>query len=184
MERATRRAEDAPVELKLSRCTVRPWRPGDETTLVRYANDRGVSGNLRDRFPFPYTAADADAWIAHVAAEAPPPRNLAIVVDGHAVGGIGVELGQDVYHRSAEIGYWLGEPFWGRGIATEALRAVTEYAFATFDIIRLEAGVFGWNPASARVLEKAGYTLEGRLRQAIVKAGRVGDRLIYARLRP
>jgi len=171
------------VELKLSRCTVRPWRPGDETTLARYANNRNVSGNLKDRFPFPYTAADADAWIAHVSAET-PPSNFAIVVDGRAVGGDGVELGEDVFRRSAEIGYWLGEPFWGRGIATEALRAVTEYAFATFDIIRLEAGVFDWNPASARVLEKAGYALEGRLRQAVIKGGRVGDRLIYARLRP
>src|SRR4029078_9643353 len=94
------------------------------------------------------------------------------------------ELGTDVFHRSAEIGYWLGEPFWGRGIASEVLRAVTDYAWATLDVIRLEAGVFSWNPASARVLEKAGYTLEGRLRQAVVKHGRVGDRLIYGIVGP
>jgi RimJ/RimL family protein N-acetyltransferase len=171
------------MELKLSRSTLRPWRAGDEASLLRYANDRRVSGNLKDRFPFPYTAADAEAWIAHASKQA-PVSNFAIVVDGGAVGGIGVELGQDVFRKSAEIGYWLGEPFWGRGIASEALRAVTEYAFETLDIIRLEAGVFGWNPASARVLEKAGYTLEGRLRQAVIKDGRVGDRLIYGLLRP
>ena len=171
------------TELKLSRCVLRPWRTGDEAALVRYANNRNVSGNLKDRFPFPYTPADAAAWIAHASAQT-PPSNFAIVVDGEAVGGLGIELGTDVFQRSAEIGYWLGEPFWGRGIATEALRAATEYAWATFDIIRLEAGVFSWNPASARVLEKAGYTLEGRMRQGIVKHGRVGDRLIYGLLRP
>jgi len=82
-----------------------------------------------------------------------------------------------VFRRSAEIGYWLGEPFWGRGIATEALGAMTEYAFAHFDICRLEAGVFEWNPASARVLEKNGYVLEGRARLGVVKDGRLGDRL-------
>jgi len=105
-------------------------------------------------------------------------------VDGAAVGSVGIELGTDVFRRSAEIGYWLGEPFWGRGIATEALRAMTEYAFAHFDICRLEAGVFGWNPASARVLEKAGYTLEGRARNAVVKDGRTTDRLLYGLVRP
>jgi len=171
------------MELKLSRCTLRAWRAGDEASLVRYANNRNVSGNLKDRFPFPYTAADAAAWIAHASGQV-PVVNFAIVVDGDAVGGVGIELGTDVFHRSAEIGYWLGEPFWGRGIASEVLRAITDYAWATLDVIRLEAGVFSWNPASARVLEKAGYTLEGRLRQAVVKHGRVGDRLIYGLLRP
>jgi ribosomal-protein-alanine N-acetyltransferase len=171
------------TELKLARCTLRPWRAGDEASLVRYANNRNVSGNLKDRFPFPYTAADAVAWIAHASGQA-PVVNFAIVVDGEAVGGVGIELGTDVFRRSAEVGYWLGEPFWGRGIASEVLGAITDYAWTTLDVIRLEAGVFSWNPASARVLEKAGYTLEGRLRQGVVKHGRVGDRLIYGLLRP
>ena len=170
-------------ELHLRLCTLRSWRVGDEPSLVRYANNRNVSRNLKDRFPFPYTAADADAWIGHVATQTPATA-FAIVVDGAAVGGIGIELGTDVHRRSAEIGYWLGEPFWGRGIATEALRALTDYAFATFDICRLEAGVFDWNPASARVLEKAGYTLEGRARSAVVKDGRLGDRLLYGLVHP
>jgi RimJ/RimL family protein N-acetyltransferase len=170
-------------ELQLPLCTLRPWRVGDEPSLVRYADNRNVSRNLKDRFPFPYTAADADTWIGHVATQTPATA-FAIVVDGAAVGGIGIELGTDVHRRSAEIGYWLGEPFWGRGIATEALRALTDYAFATFDICRLEARVFDWNPASARVLEKAGYTLEGRARSAVVKDGRLGDRLLYALVRP
>jgi len=168
--------------LALSRCTLRPWRPGDEPSLVRYANNRNVSGNLRDRFPYPYTAADAETWIARASGQS-PATSFAIVVDDAGVGGVGVELGTDVFRRSAEIGYWLGEPFWGRGIATEVLRAMTAYAFEHFDICRLEAGVFSWNPASARVLEKAGYTLEGRARLAVTKDGRTGDRLLYALVR-
>jgi ribosomal-protein-alanine N-acetyltransferase len=171
------------VELKLTRCTLRPWRRGDEASLVRHADNRNVSRNLKDRFPSPYTAADAREWIAHASAQA-PPTSLAIVVDGAAVGGVGIELGTDVFRRSAEIGYWLGEPFWGRGIATEALRAMTAYAFERFDICRLEAGVFDWNPASARVLEKNGYVLEGRARLGVIKDGRMGDRLLYALVRP
>ena len=171
------------TELKLAHSTLRPWRVGDEASLARFANNRNVSRNLRDIFPYPYTPADATAWIERVKDES-PTQNFAIVVDGSAVGGISIRLGEDVYRRSAEVGYWLGEPFWSRGIASEALRAVTDHAFATFDVTRLEAGVFGWNPASARVLEKAGYVLEGRLRNAVVKDGRMGDRLIYGLLRP
>jgi RimJ/RimL family protein N-acetyltransferase len=171
------------VLLKLTRCSLRPWRAGDEPSLVRYANNRNVSGNLKDRFPYPYTAADAADWIERASAQT-PATSFAIVVDGGAVGGIGVELGIDIFRRSAEIGYWLGEPFWARGIATEALRAMTDYAFEQFDICRLEAGVFDWNPASARVLEKVGYVLEGRARLGVFKDGRIGDRLVYALVRP
>lgn len=171
------------MELTLSRCTLRPYRQDDEPSLVRHANNRNVSRNLRDRFPFPYTAADAREWTTRVSGQS-PTANFAIVVDGEVVGGIGLEPGTDVFRRSAEVGYWLGEAFWDRGLATEALRAVTEYAFRTFDLCRLEAGVFDWNPASARVLEKAGYVLEGRARLAVTKDGRSGDRLLYALVRP
>lgn len=171
------------MEIVLSSCTLRPWRAGDVRSLVRYADNPNVARNMRDRFPNPYRAADARAWIKRAVAET-PATSLAIVVDGEAVGGVGVELGHDVFRRSAEIGYWLGEPFWGRGIATETLRAMTAYAFEQFDICRLEAGVFDWNPASMRVLEKAGYTLEGRARLSVTKGERTGDRLLYALVRP
>jgi RimJ/RimL family protein N-acetyltransferase len=171
------------VQIQLSTCTLRPWRAGDRDSLVRHADNRNVWLNMRDRFPHPYTAADARAWIKRSSAER-PFTTLAIEVDGAAVGGVGIQPGTDVFRRSAEIGYWLGEPFWGRGIATEALRAMTEYAFEHFDICRLEAGVFEWNPASMRVLEKAGYVLEGRARLGVTKDGRTGDRLLYALVRP
>ena len=170
------------MELKLERCTLRPYRRGDEAALARHADNRNVSRNMRDRFPYPYTAADAREWITRVSAQE-PVANFAIVVGGEVVGGIGLEPGADVFRRSAEVGYWLGEPFWGRGLATEALRAVTEYAFRTFDICRLEAGVFEWNPASARVLEKAGYELEGRLRKNVTKDGQTIDQFLYAMVR-
>ena len=170
------------MEIPLSRCTLRAWRRGDESTLVRYANNRNVWRNLRDRFPHPYTPTDADEWI-RIAGSGSPLTNFAIVVAGEAVGGAGLTLGTDVFRRSAEVGYWLGEPFWGRGIATEILHAVTEYSFEYFDICRLEAGVFEWNPASMRVLEKVGYVREGRARLGVTKDGHTGDRLLSALVR-
>jgi len=170
------------VNWKLKTCTVRNWEWRDRDAIVRYANNRKVSINLRDRFPFPYTARDARNWL-DVVVDSKPVTNFAIDVAGEAVGGIGFTPQHDVERRSAEIGYWLGEPFWGRGIATEALIAVTEYAFANFDLCRLYAHVFDWNGASARVLEKAGYEFEGRLRKSVTKDGRTIDQLIYAIIR-
>ena len=100
-----------------------------------------------------------------------------------AVGGIGILLQEDVHRRSAEIGYWLGEDYWGRGIVTEAVRRVTDWAFENFDLCRIFAHVFAWNPASMRVLEKAGYEYEGRLRQSVTKDGQTIDQVIYAIIR-
>ncbi len=162
---------------------LRPWRPADKEALVRYANNRSVWANLRDRFPHPYTAADADAWLEFCAGETGKPAKLAIELSGEAVGGVGVELLGDVTRITGEVGYWLGEPFWGKGIATATLKRFTEYVFANFPLERLQAMVFDWNTASARVLEKAGYELEARLRRDIIKDGRIGDTLIYVRFR-
>jgi ribosomal-protein-alanine N-acetyltransferase len=170
------------MELKLSKSVLREWKPGDEQSLVRNANSRRLWRNLRDAFPHPYTLADAEHWI-NIANPTTPIRNFAIVVDGAAVGGIGLVLKDDVFRRSAEIGYWLGEQFWGRGIVTEAVRAVTDYAFATFDLCRVYAGVFEWNLASTRVLEKAGYEFECRMKKSVTKDGQTIDELIYAMVR-
>jgi RimJ/RimL family protein N-acetyltransferase len=163
---------------------LRPWKSSDADALVRHANNPSVCANLRDRFPHPYTPADARAWLARCAGIIDKPHDFAIEFEAQAIGGIGLEFLSDVHRMTAEIGYWLGESMWGRGFATIAVKAVTSYAFATFELRRLQAMVFEWNPASARVLEKADYSFEGRFRNYVVKDDRVGDALIYAKLRP
>lgn len=172
------------MELPTERLTLRPWRRGDEDALVREANDVEVWRTVRDRFPHPYTRADAERWIGHTLGLPGPPRNFAIVVGGAAVGGVGLELREDVHRCTAEVGYWLGRAWWGRGFATEAVRRVVDYGFETFgSVVRIEGHVFATNRASARVLEKAGFRAEARLRRAVVKEGVIQDDLIYARLR-
>jgi len=167
------------VQLVLRSCTVRSWRHGDEASLVRHANNRRIWVNLRDRFPHPYTFDDAEQFITWATATR-PETHFAIAVGDEPVGGIGYEIQPDVHRISAEIGFWLGEAYWGRGIVTEALRAVTEQAFHAHNLRRIFAGVFEWNPASMRVLEKAGYTREAVLRQSAVKDGKVIDQMLYA----
>jgi ribosomal-protein-alanine N-acetyltransferase len=167
------------MDLKLSRCLLRSWRETDASSLVTYANNRRVWINLRDRFPHPYTPADAEEFIRAALASAPETR-FAIAVDDAAVGSIGFMLHEDVERVSAEIGYWLGEPFWGRGIMTEALAAVTAHAIRAHDLTRVFSVPYEWNPASFRVLEKAGYVCEGRMRRSAIKDGHVIDQLLYA----
>jgi len=168
--------------VELTVASVRSWKWSDVEAIVRHANNRNVWINLRDRFPYPYTASDARRWLESVVGFQ-PETNFAIAVGDEAVGGIGFSIQYDVARRSAEIGYWLGEEVWGRGIATDALLAVTDYAFANFDLCRLYANVFAWNPASARVLEKAGYSFEGRLKRSVTKDGQTIDQLMYAIIR-
>lgn len=163
---------------------LRPWREGDEAPLTRHADDEEVARNLMDRFPHPYTLADARRWVAMNRGTEGPTSQFAIVISGAAAGGIGFERLEDVHAFTARIGYWLGRAFWGRGIATAALQLVTAHAFRAFDFERLEAEVFDWNPASRRVLEKAEYRLESRQSRRIVKRGVLMDGWLYARLRP
>lgn len=172
------------MELRTERLILRPWRRGDEGALVREADDFEIWRSVRDRFPHPYTTADAERWIDHTIAVPGPARNFAVVCGNGPVGGVGLDLRNDIHRCSAEVGYWIGRAWWGRGFATEAVRRIAEYAFDTFDFLtRLEAHVFVSNPASARVLEKAGFEREARLRRAVVKEGVVQDDLVYARLR-
>ena len=161
-------------------CVIRRWRADDKASLVRYANNRRVWRNVRGTFPHPYTESDADAWLAHATDRDNAPWIFAIEVNGEAVGGIAIERGSDIETHSAEIGYWLGEPFWGRGIATAAVRGITARAFEETDLYRVSAWVFAWNPASMRVLEKAGYHREGTLIRSAVKDGVLLDRVVYA----
>jgi RimJ/RimL family protein N-acetyltransferase len=170
------------MKLDLGQWQVRSYRMSDLKPLVKYANNRNVSINLTDRFPHPYRSKDAKRWLEFVTAHE-PETNFAIASEHEVIGGIGFELKSDIYRLSAEIGYWLGEPFWGKGIATKAVKAVTEFAFDRFDLERVYAGVFETNPASARVLEKAGYVREGCFQRAVIKEGKIIDLLIYARLK-
>lgn len=160
-------------------CTLRPWRDGDQHDLVRHANNRQVWLNLRDRFPHPYTLPDAEAFLARVQAQ-DPLTVFAIAVEDRPVGGIGLVLGDDVERISAEIGYWLGEEYWGRGIATAAVRALTRQAFATFELNRLFAVPYADNAAPIRVLVKAGYRREGTLLASAIKDGQIRDQELYA----
>jgi RimJ/RimL family protein N-acetyltransferase len=165
--------------LILTRCQIRSWESGDAVSLAKYANNRNIAGNLRDRFPHPYTKRDARDYIQWSRRRA-PETVFAIAVGDEAVGSIGFLIGADVERVSAEIGYWLGEPFWGRGICTEALAAMTTYAIRTHGLTRVYALPFASNAASCRVLEKAGYALEGRLRKSAIKDGVTIDQCQYA----
>jgi RimJ/RimL family protein N-acetyltransferase len=167
------------VQLVLQRSSVRSWRPDDLGSLVAYADNRSIWLNLRDRFPHPYTRRAGREFIRQARSQNPETM-FAIAVEDRAVGGIGFTVLTDVERVSAEIGYWLGEPFWGRGIVTEALTAVTRYAIDTFELTRIYALPFAHNVASCRVLEKAGYTLEARLRRSSIKDGRIVDQLQYS----
>lgn len=162
---------------------IRSWRPDDAADLAREANDRRIWLNLRDAFPHPYGIEDARRFLAKAIA-LDPPTYFAIEVDGRVAGSIGYTLHTDVERVGAEVGYWVGVAHWGRGIATAAVRAVTRQAFAAHpELRRLYAMPYAWNPASARVLEKAGYTLEGTLRENAIKDGKIVDQWMYAILR-
>ena len=166
--------------------TVRPWRKGDAPSLAKYGNDASIARQLRDRFPHPYTHADARQYIQSLA-DVRPATSFAIVTpgpEGEAIGGIGFFPGSDVERFSAEIGYWLAQPFWGRGITVEALRLVSAYAFETCDLLRLFALPFADNAQSIRVLEKAGYTREATLRSSSVKGGVPRDQALFALVNP
>lgn len=167
------------MEQLLSTCAVRSFRPGDEPSLAANANNRSIWRNLRDRFPHPYTETDAANFI-QLAAHADPECHFAITIDDRVVGGVGFHLQTDVSRLSAEFGYWIGEPYWGRGIVTQVVRAMVEYGFETYGLRRIYATVYAWNPGSARVLEKAGFEFEGRLKNSIFKDGELTDSLLYA----
>jgi ribosomal-protein-alanine N-acetyltransferase len=168
------------MQLTLERCSIRPWRADDAESLAKHANNRKIWLALRDLFPHPYTIRDAHEFLQRAISELPDLK-ACIEIEGAAVGGIGVHPGHDVYRHTATVGYWLGEQFWGRGVMTEALTAVADFSFEHFPLRRISAEVFANNPASARVLEKAGFAFEARLRNNVLKEGEVLDSLLYAR---
>lgn len=170
------------MRIEFSGGAIRTWRPDDAQGLAAGANNRNVWRMLRDLMPHPYTMADAEAYLQRVAAEE-LARSFCIEIDGKVAGVIGLKFKEDVHRRTAELGYWLAEPFWGRGVMTSAVCAFVVHSFETFPLDRIFAETYANNPASSRVLEKAGFQFEGRLRSNVIKDGEVLDSLVYARLR-
>lgn len=173
---------DSPETLKLRTSIIRLWALEDAVAIQRHANNRKIWMNLRDLFPHPYTLENAHAFLGFVLKEK-PTTTFAIATESEAIGCIGLRLGDDVHRKTAEMGYWLGEPFWGRGIMSEAVREFTGWAFKAFDLQRIFAQPFADNTGSLRVLEKAGFVCEGRMRANVFKDGKVLDSFIYARVR-
>jgi [ribosomal protein S5]-alanine N-acetyltransferase len=163
-------------------CVLRPLRVSDAAAIARHANNINIARHLRDRFPHPYHEQHARDFIAAVSEGENAGTTLAIEVDGEAAGAIGFIKGSDVERYAAEVGYWLSETHWGRGIVTEALILLTAEIFARRELLRLFALPFADNAPSVRVLEKAGYTREGVLRASAVKYGRPRDQILYARI--
>jgi len=162
------------MELKL-----RAWNIEDRYSLVEYANNYNIARFMTDKFPYPYTLEDAINFI-EMASMAVPPNILAIEVDGKAVGGIGLHIQPDIYRKNAEMGYWLGEPYWGKGIISSVIPQMVDYGFKHWSINRIFARPFGNNKASQKVLEKAGFLLEGKFENTLYKNGEYQDELIYA----
>jgi RimJ/RimL family protein N-acetyltransferase len=162
-------------------CVIRSYQANDVEALLKYADNEAIARQLLDHFPHPYTVEAAHEWL-RAAEEQNPEISFAIATSDELIGSIGLLLREDVFRRTAEVGYWLGEPFWGHGIATRALATFTRWAFREFDFARIQARVYEGNPASRRVLEKAGFTLEGRLRNAATKRDQLMDLYLYALL--
>lgn len=165
-----------------SKVTIRKFKSDDADRMVMLANNENVSINLRDEFPFPYTLRNAKKFLKLVNST-DIIFAFAVESDGLYVGNIGLVRETDVYRESAEIGYFIGEPYWGRGIATQAVNLMTDFGFETLDLVRIHCGVFEFNKASQRVLEKCGFAKEGLSKQAVIKKGQIWDEVRYAKLR-
>lgn len=161
---------------------LRPWRAGDLDSLLLHADDEQVSRGTSDRFPFPYTRADGEAFLAGRVVDFSAPV-LAIEIGGHACGGIGVRAGQGERRHAAELGYWLGRSHWGRGHMTRIVGVFAPWVMDALSLYRLQATVLDFNAASARVLLANGFVEEGTQRHAVFKRGRLHDLRTFARTR-
>lgn len=161
---------------------IRDWREEDAPSLAKYANNKEIWQNLRDAFPHPYYIEDAERFIAMTLQQKPTTIFAIASATEEAIGGIGLTIGTDVHRYTAELGYWLAETFWGKGIMSEAINKFTDYAFKNFKLHRIYAEMYAANLASVRVLEKAGYKFEGKLRAGAFKDGVILDQFLYAKV--
>ncbi len=161
---------------------LRKWTPDDLTSLLKYANNPGISKYMTNQFPHPYTAEKGKEFIEFATKDS-PLRIFAIDIDREAAGGIGIHPQGDIHCKNAELGYWLGEPFWGKGIITRAIAQMVDYGFKNFEINRIFARPFGNNMGSQKALEKAGFILETKFEKTLFKNGEYLDELIYSKRR-
>ncbi len=170
------------IHLQLSSCRLRPWQPEDAGSLAKHADNPRIAERLRDGFPHPYTFDDAVKWIQSMRAQ-DQQIVAAIEIGGEAVGGVGIIPLTDVYRLTAEIGYWLSESHWNKGILTEIIPELANAVFSGTEIVRIQARVFEGNAASMRVLEKSGFRLEAVHRKAVIKSGKILDEYMWARVK-
>jgi len=165
----------APIEFELRR-----WQKDDAESLARSADNIKIWNNLRDSLPHPYTIENARQFIHTVLNKSAPITDFAIIVDKNAVGSIGFVVQEDVQRISAEIGYWISEQYWGKGIMARAVKQTVDYIFANFDVVKVYATPFDFNVASQKVLQKAGFEREAILKSAAVKNGKIVDLHYYS----
>jgi len=160
---------------------LREWKKSDADALAQMANNKKIWDNVRDRLPYPYTKKDAKEWLALVKSQK-TVTTFCIEADGQIAGSIGFTLKEDVYRKNVEIGYFIGEHFWGKGIATQAVSQIIEYIQRNFDVVRIYAEVFEYNKASMRVLEKNGFYLESIRKKGALKNDKIIDDYVWVKL--
>lgn len=161
---------------------LREWKKSDAAALAKIANNKKIWDNVRDRLPHPYTKKDAKEWLALVKKQKEPATTFCIEADGELAGSIGFTLKEDVFRKTVEIGYFVGEEYWGKGIATEAIRQMVDYIQKKFDVIRIYAEVFDFNKPSMKALEKNGFYLECIRRKAAIKNNVIVDDYVWVKL--
>lgn len=171
------------MKISFEGITLRPWVMSDAEGLAVICNNKKIADNLRDGFPNPYSLADAEKWLDMFIPGNVPVRFFAIEINNVLSGSIGLVQKDDIYRKNFEVGYFLAEAHWGKGIMTKAIKAATTYAFTNFDIIRVYAEPFADNKGSKRALEKAGYILEAVMRKNVIKNDIIKDSCIYSILR-
>lgn len=171
------------MQLSEGDITLRRLRENDAARMARLANNEKISRNLRDGFPHPYTLDDAITFINNCR-DQDPVTTFAIEYQGEYVGNIGILPGQDVYRKSAEIGYFIGEPYWNKGIVTTALNLITAYCFRELGLIRLFTGVFEYNTASMHVLEKCGFEKDCVFKKSVFKQEKIWDEVRFSKIHP
>ena len=165
------------------KCRIRKWKLSDAANLAAALSNKKVQDNLRDGLPYPYTEQDGIDFIsAMLSADKNDTFAFAVTIDDKAIGSIGVFRQINIHRLTAELGYYIAEEYWGKGIMTEAVKQICEYVFSMSDIIRIYAEPFAYNTASCRVLEKSGFQYEGTLRKNAVKNRKVLDMKMYSLL--